>query len=52
LTTLEGVKDVVVHTEPARAQSQVIPDEVLRRSVEAAALASTRGQPRVQEERP
>lgn len=35
LTTLEGVTDVVVHTEPARMPSQVIPDEVLRRSVEA-----------------
>jgi cation diffusion facilitator family transporter len=51
LTTLEGVKDVVVHTEPARAQSQVIPDEVLRRSVEVAALASTQERPRVRQER-
>ena len=51
LTTLEGVTDVVVHTEPARAQSQVIPDEMLRRSVEAAVLASTQRRPPVQQER-
>ena len=51
LTTLEGVTDVVVHTEPARAQSQVIPDEVLRRSVKAAALAPIQEKPRVRQER-
>jgi cation diffusion facilitator family transporter len=44
LTTLEGVTDVVVHTEPARAPSQVIPDDVLRSSVEA--VTSGAGQKR------
>lgn len=33
LTMLEGVADVVVHTEPARNQPQVIPDDVIRQSV-------------------
>jgi cation diffusion facilitator family transporter len=40
LTTLEGVTDVVVHTEPAHMQSQVIPDDVLRSSVAAATAIS------------
>lgn len=31
LTTLEGVTDVVVHTEPARLQAQVIPDNLVWR---------------------
>jgi hypothetical protein len=48
---LEGVTDVVVHTEPARAQSQVIPDEVLRRSLEAVTLASAQERSRGQQER-
>jgi cation diffusion facilitator family transporter len=30
LTKLEGVTDVVVHTEPARTQSQMIPDAMLQ----------------------
>jgi cation diffusion facilitator family transporter len=51
LTTLEGVTDVVVHTEPARAQSQVIPDEVLRRSVKAATLAPIQERSQVRQER-
>lgn len=34
LTTLEGVTDVVVHTEPARTQAQVIPDSMVRRGAE------------------
>jgi cation diffusion facilitator family transporter len=33
LTRLEGVADVVVHAEPARLQSQVIPDDMVRRSL-------------------
>jgi cation diffusion facilitator family transporter len=33
LTTLEGVTDVVVHTEPAHNQAHVIPDEMLRQSL-------------------
>jgi cation diffusion facilitator family transporter len=33
LTVLEGVADVVVHTEPARDQPQVIPDDVIRQSL-------------------
>jgi cation diffusion facilitator family transporter len=33
LTTLEGVTDVVVHTEPARIEPQVIPDHMVRCSV-------------------
>jgi cation diffusion facilitator family transporter len=31
LTTLAGVTDVVVHTEPARPQAQVIPDSMVQR---------------------
>jgi cation diffusion facilitator family transporter len=31
LITLEGVTDVVVHTEPARPQSQIIPDHMVHR---------------------
>jgi len=34
LTTLAGVTDVVVHTEPARPQAQVIPDSMVRRGGE------------------
>ena len=35
LTTLEGVTDVVVHTEPAQTQTQVIPDAMLLQSLQA-----------------
>jgi cation diffusion facilitator family transporter len=34
LTTLEGVTDVIVHTEPARTRAQVIPDDMLRQSLQ------------------
>jgi cation diffusion facilitator family transporter len=34
LTTLSDVADVIVHSEPARTTSQLIPDEVLRLSLE------------------
>jgi cation diffusion facilitator family transporter len=51
LTTLEGVTDVVVHTEPARTQSQVIPDEMVRRSVKATTCASMQGRQRAQQDR-
>jgi cation diffusion facilitator family transporter len=34
LTILEGVTDVVVHTEPAHLQAQVIPDSMVRRRAE------------------
>lgn len=33
MTRLEEVADVVVHTEPACSQTQVIPDDMLRRSL-------------------
>ena len=35
LTTLEGVTDVVVHTEPAQPHTHVIPDAMLRQSLQA-----------------
>ena len=34
LTTLEGVTDVVVHSEPTRTESQMIPADVLRQSAQ------------------
>ena len=37
LTTLEGVTDVVVHTEPARLQTQMIPTHMVRGGVASAA---------------
>jgi divalent metal cation (Fe/Co/Zn/Cd) transporter len=37
LTTLEGVTDVVVHTEPAHTSTQVIPDDMLRQSLRSSA---------------
>ncbi len=40
LTTLPDVADVVVHSEPARSTSQVIPEEELRRSAQAVAQPS------------
>jgi cation diffusion facilitator family transporter len=51
LTTLEGVTDVVVHTEPARTSSQVIPDDMLRHSVAALTLTSVQEQQRQQQDR-
>ncbi|GIX46788.1 MAG: cation transporter [Candidatus Tectimicrobiota bacterium] len=42
LSTLEGVTDVVVHTEPARSLHQVVPDEALRRSVSTRAGTESR----------
>lgn len=41
LTSLEGVLDVVVHTEPARSHSQVIPDAMVRNSLQSSRLATT-----------
>jgi divalent metal cation (Fe/Co/Zn/Cd) transporter len=41
LTTLEEVTDVVVHTEPAHTQLQVIPDEMLRQSLQSLPSKST-----------
>jgi len=40
LTTLPDVADVVVHCEPVRSNSQIIPEEELRRSVQSAAQPS------------
>jgi cation diffusion facilitator family transporter len=41
LTSLDGVLDVVVHTEPARSYSQVIPDTMLRESLQSSTLETT-----------
>jgi cation diffusion facilitator family transporter len=41
LTALEGVTDVIVHTEPARTQAQIIPDDMLRQSLQVPARKPT-----------
>ena len=41
LTSLDGVLDVVVHTEPARSHSQVIPAAMIRESIPLSTLETT-----------